>query len=64
MLRDLLLKPYYIANFLLVLAYPMTRVMKLFRFDRLDTVDELGLTKENSLFYTIIAFTILKWMKR
>jgi hypothetical protein len=30
----------------------------------MDSVDELGTTRENTLFYTIIAFVVVKWFKR
>ena len=58
------MEPFYISNFLIILIYPLTRALKVFRFNALDTEDELGLTRENSLFYTIIAFVVLKWMRR
>ena len=59
-----LFHPYYISNLIIVLIYPITRILKLFRFTKLDQGDELGFTRENSLFYTIMAFIIIKWLKR
>jgi hypothetical protein len=48
----------------IMLAYPASRVLKLFNFRYLDNPDELGLTRENTIFYTIIAFIVIKWFKR
>lgn len=56
--------PYYLANLCILMAYPVSRAMKLLNFWYLDSKDELGLTRENTIFYTIIAFTLIKWFKR
>jgi len=54
---------YYILNILLVSIYPLTRVFRIFNFYVLDLPDELGTTRENSIFYTIIAFTVVKYFR-
>lgn len=59
-----LLDPYYISNFLIIMLYPLTRVLRVFNFYYVDSPDELGTTRENSIFYTIMAFVVIKWWKR
>lgn len=58
------LHPYYVSNILILLAYPASRVLKLLNFRNLDNPDELGLTRENTIFYTIMAFVVIKWFRR
>lgn len=59
-----MLQPYYLSNLIVLLLYPLTRALKLINFRYLDNADEFGLTRENSIFYTIIAFAVIKWFKR
>lgn len=39
-------------------------MLHLLNFRNLDNPDELGLTRENTIFYTIIAFIVIKWFRR
>ncbi|CAD8050640.1 unnamed protein product [Paramecium sonneborni] len=54
---------YYILNFVLIGIYPISRIFRLLNFFILDIPDELGTTRENSIFYTIMAFTVIKYLR-
>lgn len=54
---------YYILNFLLIGIYPISRIFRLLNFFILDVPDELGTTRENSIFYTIMAFAVIKYLR-
>ena len=54
---------YYILNFLLIGIYPISRIFRLLNFFILDAPDELGTTRENSIFYTIMAFAVIKYLR-
>lgn len=54
---------YYILNFIIIGIYPLSRIFRLFNFYFLDLPDELGTTRENSIFYTIMAFALIKYLR-
>ncbi|CAD8212287.1 unnamed protein product [Paramecium octaurelia] len=54
---------YYILNFLLISIYPISRIFRLFNFFILDLSDELDTTRENSIFYTIMALAVIKYLR-
>lgn len=54
---------YYLLNFTIIGLYPITRMFRLFNFYILDVPDEEGHTRENSIFYTIIAFVVVKYFR-
>lgn len=54
---------YYILNIAVISIYPISRMFRWFNFNILDNPDELGLTRENTIFYTIIAFIAIKYFK-
>lgn len=54
---------YYVLNFLVIGIYPISRIFRMVNFFILDLPDELGTTRENSIFYTIMAFTLVKYLR-
>lgn len=54
---------YYILNFIIIGIYPVSRMFRLLNFYVLDAPDELGTTRENSIFYTIMAFALIKYLR-